>query len=183
MPMLRSFVWSQPTGYRDATDIRSKELFIKECEKLSCNYVSQISGFNDSNIEHIDHIQLYSIFPLIDWTHCPIHIVHDEKILKIPQVFVSYFSKIINIVETDTFLKSLKKLHYDIQKAWANVKNRLSVSVSFGGLDFKLWDKDKDHLIYSVRLNDNYRAHLKYLKINQSWIAYKIGTHKGMGHG
>ena len=56
------------------------------------------------------------------------------------------------------------------------VENRL-----LHGLNFKPWPKDGPDR-YSIRIDDNFRAHLKHLGAGK-WIAYVLGPHKKLGHG
>jgi len=67
-----------------------------------------------------------------------------------------------------------------VQKAWKKTKRNLAVAIP-PGADFKQWDKGSG--VYSLRLNDNYRAHIQRPKVGDTWMALDLGTHKEMGHG
>jgi hypothetical protein len=49
------------------------------------------------------------------------------------------------------------------------------------GADFKEWGKGSG--VFSLRLNDNYRAHIQRPNVGDIWTALDLGTHKEMGHG
>ena len=68
-----------------------------------------------------------------------------------------------------------------IQKAWDRTKNKLQTHLTRGA-DFTLWPKAGPN-VYSVRVNDNVRAHLKRGSNWDTWAAINIGSHKELGHG
>ena len=65
---------------------------------------------------------------------------------------------------------------------WERRKADLARSVSLSSLGFQRW-KPGGADCYSVRVDGNYRAHLRRDSANGSWIAEAIGDHKSMGHG
>jgi hypothetical protein len=84
-----------------------------------------------------------------------------------------------SIDETAKFLKSLARSA--LGKIWEATREKLLENATLPGLNLKPWRKDGEHC-YGVRLNDNFRAHLKHLG-NGNWEAYGCGSHRDMGHG
>jgi hypothetical protein len=80
-----------------------------------------------------------------------------------------------------SFQNQLSKLGQEIRKAWERTKIRLQQAIT-PGADFKKWPPGGNN-IYSVRINDNFRAHLKGAPGEKNWVAISIGSHKNMGHG
>jgi hypothetical protein len=78
-------------------------------------------------------------------------------------------------------LKRLRNMPDSIQKAWKKTKRNLAEAIT-SGADFKQWPKGGSG-VYSVRLNDNYRAHIQRPGVGDTWTALDLGTHKEMGHG
>lgn len=70
--------------------------------------------------------------------------------------------------------------YQNIRERWEATKQKLSADSGLPSLNFKSWDKAAGY--WSVRINDNFRAHLKQLS-NGIWQTEEIGPHKAMGHG
>ena len=119
--------------------------------------------------------------PRIDWRYCPIHLVNDGARLGIAPDFLSFFGRIPAIVESERFLKRLRDMTDSIQRAWERTKLKLALAITRGA-DFKPWPNGGSG-VYSVRLNDNYRAHIQRPNVGDTWTALDLGTHKEMGHG
>lgn len=182
---LRAFVASQPIGYRDSLEVRPPHW-----DGLLEVLVRRFGTFAKRSADHsflwygdlgYDWPQQFPIRPRIDWRYCPIHLVDDSVRLGIPPGWLNYFSRLSAIEETEDFNKKLKKLAPPIQRAWARSKERLSVAITTGA-DFKRWDKGGTDL-YSVRINDGFRAHLRRREETDDWLAVAIGNYKEMGHG
>ena len=89
-----------------------------------------------------------------------------------------FIPKVQEIRESDKFKSSIQGDH---KKLWTNTKEKLVAASSLPGLDFKFWDAPD---VWSVRANDNFRAHLSAIsKTNGIWEAVAFGNHKEMGHG
>jgi len=84
-------------------------------------------------------------------------------------------------VESESFLKSLRNMAHPIQRRWEETKWKLAEAIT-PGADFKPWPKG-GRWVYSVRLNKNYRAHIRRPDVGDTWTALEIGTNKEMGHG
>lgn len=110
---------------------------------------------------------------------CPQHIIYADlpswlpAVLKMPEVIL--------IVESTDFSKSIKKLH-SIKKKWEATKIKLCENCISKGLNFYPWTNTDSKSIWSARVDDNFRAHLRNLG-DGVWEAVKIGNHKAMGHG
>ena len=65
---------------------------------------------------------------------------------------------------------------------WDSTKSKLISYPGTLGLNFKLWDKKIGN--WSVRVNDNFRVHLRQSAESKVvWNAEEFGSHKKMGHG
>jgi hypothetical protein len=89
--------------------------------------------------------------------------------------------EIRNIIEASEVERLLK---YDatLKDRWEKTKSKLIENTGLPGLDFKRWPKAANH--WSVRINDNFRAHLCPIPPPPgTWKVDDIGSHKAMGHG
>lgn len=87
-----------------------------------------------------------------------------------------------NVIEAPSFSGLLASKYASLKERWDDTKRKLIENPGLPGLDFKRWDKTTGH--WSVRVNDNFRAHLH--PITQpfgTWEADEFGPHKAMGHG
>ncbi|MBB2769111.1 UNVERIFIED_ORG: plasmid maintenance system killer protein [Mycolicibacterium obuense] len=118
----------------------------------------------------------------IDWTRCPIILDDPVDLLQRLGIGVSLFRAVEDVLETPKFRSALSKLDSQLQKLWSTRKADLARSTALKSLDFKPWKKAGPD-IYSVRVNGNYRAHLRHDRDERVWFAEAIGDHKAMGHG
>ena len=182
---LRAFVHRQPAGYRDALSVRPQH-WDRLLEVLAHRYgdCSRTAASHPllwkSHLGY-DWSHQFPLRPRIDWRYCPIHLVHDGARLGIPPEWLTLFSRLSAIEESADFRKKLQMLAIPIQRAWERTKHKLGVAIT-AGVDFKKWDKGGNDL-FSVRVNDNYRAHLQRRTASADWLAVAIGNHKEMGHG
>jgi hypothetical protein len=87
-----------------------------------------------------------------------------------------------NVTEAKSFSNSLTSKYASLKDRWDDTKRKLITNPALPSLDFKRWDKSTGH--WSVRINDNFRAHLRPIsKESGTWQADEFGTHKAMGHG
>lgn len=86
-----------------------------------------------------------------------------------------------NIIETKSFSNSLASKYASFKDRWEDTKTKLIMNPALPGLDFKRWNKSTGH--WSVRVNNNLRAHLHPIPPPGTWEADEFGTHKAMGHG
>jgi hypothetical protein len=182
---LRAFVEKQPQGYRDALGVRSPD-WNRLLGNLAHHYGSHaVKSANHPTLWNprlgYDWSARFPIRPRIDWHYCPIHLVNDSERIGLPPKWLSFFSRLSAINETKEFLRKLEKLSPPIQRAWERTKQKLGTAIT-AGADFKKWDKVGTDL-FSVRVNDNFRAHLQRRRESDDWLAVAIGNHKEMGHG
>ncbi|WP_217999677.1 hypothetical protein, partial [Thauera butanivorans] len=87
-----------------------------------------------------------------------------------------------NVTEAKSFSDSLVSKYASLKERWDDTKRKLIANPAIPGLDFKRWDKSTGH--WSVRINDNFRAHLRPVQNSSgTWEAEEFGPHKAMGHG
>jgi hypothetical protein len=180
---LREFTKQQPTGYKDGWQVR-REDWERELKTLAWAYgehtkFKEHPALWDHSLGY-DWSAQFPIHPYIDWRYCPIHLVDDSHLLGVPSGWLNILSRLSVIQETEGFRNRLKKMSNVIRKAWDRTKSKLRMHIT-PNMDFKLWPREGPN-IYSVRVNDNIRAHLKRISW-EDWEALSIGTHKEMGHG
>ncbi len=90
--------------------------------------------------------------------------------------------KIVKVTETESVTKLLTFKYSSMRDRWEDTKKKLIQNPALPGLDFKPWDKANK--LWSVRVNENFRAHLRPLQNSIGvWEADKFGPHMAMGHG
>jgi hypothetical protein len=178
---VREFVKLQPKGYRDAPQVTLSSRFFSEVESLVRRYGEASKAFDDNLLGALDGARLLPFDPYIDWRSCPIHIIHDEKRLNLPHVQLDLLRLAQEISETESFQKALSKLSQTIQRAWQKTREKILVDTTLPGLNFKPF-LDGGERVYSVRLNNRFRAHLR--RLPQGCLeAFRVGDHREMGHG
>lgn len=92
------------------------------------------------------------------------------------------FPEVLNVTEAQAFSNLLTSKYASLRDRWAETKQKLMQNSALPGLDFKRWNKSTGH--WSVRINDNFRAHLRPIPQSAGmWTAEEFGPHKAMGHG
>lgn len=111
---------------------------------------------------------------------CPEYVIYPHRLTNwISPAWVP--PPVDEIIEGEKLAKLLKSKYANLTQKWDETKSKLLENRMLRGLNFKKWPKEgKD--AYSVRVDDNFRAHLKH-QGNGAWLAYVIGPHKKMGHG
>jgi hypothetical protein len=182
---LQAFVSRQPEGYRDGLEVKPREWdgYLEELSQCYGAYSRRCAGHPYLWFPNLgyDWPRLFPIRPRIDWRYCPIHLVDDSNRLGLPGGWLNLFSRLSAIEEAEDFRKKLKKLALPTQRAWKRTKEKLCNAIT-AGADFKQWSRGGNDL-YSVRINDNFRAHLRRREETDDWLAVAIGSHKEMGHG
>lgn len=88
---------------------------------------------------------------------------------------------VTQIIDGDEVKELLTSRFSHLVSRWEETKRKLLENRTLRGLNFKQWPKDgKD--VYSVRVDDNFRAHLRH-QGQGCWLAFLLGPHKKMGHG
>jgi hypothetical protein len=85
---------------------------------------------------------------------------------------------VTRVIDGQNVEKMLSSRYRNLQEKWKQTKKKLVENRLLRGLNFKPWGESS----YSVRVDDNFRAHLKN-KGSGVWEAYEIGPHKKLGHG
>lgn len=183
---LKRFCARQPAGYRDAAKYvktRGHYLasFFGACFELSEMYQHE-SDSQWTSPETLDALIFYPDLIRIDWTRCPIVVLDEHGLQTALGIGVSYFDTVEFIEEADGFTRSYDKLDRRLQNLWDLRKRDLARSTALKSLDFKQW-KTGGTDVYSVRVDGNYRAHLRYDRDRSTCYAERIGNHKAMGHG
>lgn len=180
---LRHFIREQPSGYKDGELAESNRGFSEAITETLRSYLAVwSSGWNiDAGNPALD---LSRLLPLREDARraCPIWIINDLESVGLSKDAVRQITCVRPIEETKPFHKRLSRLHPDHQRAWIRLKENLAVGIP-AGADFKKWEPER---VWSVRVNDSIRAHLKQPPPGdntQPWLALKIGSHKEMGHG
>jgi hypothetical protein len=183
---LRDFAQKQPAGYRDALAVKTIEDWDAGYDDLAFGYVSRTDhcdGFLHLwESDAYDWTRAFPVHPRINWRHCAIHLVDDSTRYGIPAGWIPFFPNIPSIIEDEQFEKQLVSLATEARKGWRKVKTMMQATLQARGLNFKRWPKGGDN-VYSVRINDKVRAHLRLDKATHEWRAVAIGGHKELGHG
>jgi hypothetical protein len=177
---LRRFISNQPAGYRDAPAVVSSDRFRRACVQLLADYVRVSTGGEPDMIVPV-LTELLLVDRRLDWRNCPVHIVRDQDRFSLPDLAASLFSSVYGIYEPEDFVHQLNRCDRNVRKAWLKTKSMLAQTVRLRGLDFKPWPGRGNE--FSVRVNDNFRAHLLFHRDTNTWTALKIGSHAAMGHG
>lgn len=176
---IKKYARRQPEGYRDFRYVRSLPKILEENFPLLLEEKFDISPVGlDVDLEKLDLSGLFGFSRRPYNSHCALHILNDTGVEDLENLIIDDFPQ--NIVESEKFMKALRKCDQMIQKKWNKVKSMLSSGPISSKLDLKRWPKEgKD--IYSVRVGSNFRAHLK--KEAFKVVALSIGSHKAQGHG
>ena len=111
---------------------------------------------------------------------CPEYVIYPHKLSS--WVSPALVLPPVNVVQDgEDVVKLLQGRLTHLQSKWKQTKTKLLENRLLHGLNFKPWPKDGPDR-YSVRVDDNFRAHLKHLGAGQ-WLAYVLGPHKKLGHG
>jgi hypothetical protein len=90
--------------------------------------------------------------------------------------------RVLGIKDSNDVQKLINRRYQSLRGHWETQKGKLLQDPSLPGLDFKPWPKETPR--WSVRVNDNFRAHLDPPQDSRcDWLTAKFGDHKKMGHG
>jgi hypothetical protein len=181
---LRLFTKQQPVGYKDAHKIKPDD-WPDELAKLASEYGAlwAVDFFPEGTVfgNAYDWEAQFPIRPAVDWRYCPIHLVDDSQRFGLPEGWLEPFSRLEQVMESTAFKKQLAQLSLALQKAWDRAKQKLHTGIT-SGCDFKPWPRGGAD-IWSCRVGDNFRVHLRHDRAGGFWEAVAIGSHKAMGHG
>ncbi|KUI27326.1 hypothetical protein [Mycobacterium sp. GA-2829] len=179
---LRRFCERQPPVYDHGPKVaKTRGSYLLECSWLADMY-HQVSKTSWHVPHELDTLIFYPNPVRIDWTRCPIIVDDPVHLLQRLGIGISLFRAVEDVEETPKFQSALSKLDPKLQKQWLKRKADLARSTALKSLDFKQWKKAGPN-VYSVRVDGNYRAHLRHDRDEQVWFAEAIGNHKKMKHG
>jgi hypothetical protein len=111
---------------------------------------------------------------------CPEYVIYPARLTRwLDPALV--LPPVMNIQEGEEVIKVLEGRLAHLRTQWDSTKAKLLENRLLRGLNFKPWPKDGPSR-YSVRVDDNFRAHLLHLGAGR-WIAYVLGPHTKLGHG
>lgn len=171
---------SQPAGYRDAVAyLGNSEDYREGLTEVVKAYVAvPLAARNPSlPVSLIDWPRLFDLAPS-ELLNCPVHIIADDHAVGLPPLAPRMLAAIPSLRETPKFQRQFRRLARPMQEAWNRKKTRLAHSVP-GHPEF---EKLKDRDLYSIRVNRQYRAHLRPIPGRSDWEAVEIGTHTELGH-
>lgn len=177
---LRAFCGLQPPGYRDGPlYAKSRTKYVDGCRTLSANLGRTNAGKWNAPVDALDTLIFYPNPSQIDWRRCPILVFDRFGILNALGIGVDFFETITGVVESSSFVREMRKYGRQLEDKWNRRKERLSRAV---GHEVERWRPGGPNF-YSVRIDDNFRTHLRRDPGSGSWTAVSIGDHKSMGHG
>lgn len=175
----KEFTKRLPKGYNTGHEIAQSRFKFEDAMLDHAQLCVEI-GIGRQFIQAEMH-HLYPAFRDYDMARCPMHVVIPDAVIPgRPDMF--FIKRIEDLEETVGFKKELQRLPRVLVNKWTKTKQLLSQSVQVPGLDFKNWPK-RGRSWFSVRVDQNFRAHLRFDDRNQNWIAEEIGNHAAMGHG
>jgi hypothetical protein len=173
------FTKDLPAGYNTGHELANSR-FKFENEMHDHAQLCVDAGLGREFIQAEVH-HLYPAFRPYDLARCPIHLVLPGEVIPArPDMF--FIQRIERLEETTAFRKELQRLPRVLETRWEKTKRLLSTSVQTPGLDFKNWPK-RGRSWFSVRIDQNFRAHLRYEDKLKQWFAEEIGNHAAIGHG
>ena len=111
---------------------------------------------------------------------CPEYVIYPRKLSSwVSPALV--LPPVNSVQDGEDVVKLLQGRLAHLQARWDQTKKKLLANRLLRGLNFKPWPNDGPGR-YSVRVDDNFRAHLQDLGSGQ-WLAYVLGPHKNLGHG
>lgn len=181
---LETWVGNSPKGYRDAFDYLEDDQFALGLDECVKTYAGEKWMANPNVGGGLGWIKWASQFVFsgeVDLTRCPVTVIDDQLGLGVLPTTVRYIRSIPTILERPKFLKMLKRAPKQIQETWARKRETLKEVVP----SHPEFEKLRGPLSgqFSLRIGDNYRAHLKPNQTMQVWEALAIGPHTAMGHG
>ena len=181
---LVDFTRQQPAGYDRAADV-SPYAWATLLDELADEYrQSSQSGFRNNLLKprtSYDWEAQFPIRPKVDWRNCPIYLIDDSRTCNLPNGSLLFFTHLSVIDESSGFLDRLRKLDRATQNKWNKKKDQWRDGLTVGA-DFKKWTPGGED-VYSVRVDRDVRAHLRYDRQSKRFTALEIGRHKEMGHG
>jgi hypothetical protein len=180
---IKSFVLGQPAGYKDAIPyFEDTELYQHGLAEVVKSYAGLTALRKNAvlSVSCIDWASHFGNSESINWSECPIHILHDDGRLGLPPLTPKFLKCIPTIIETKKFSKKFSTLARQYQDSWQEKKLELAARPPNPKQFEKLVGKKRG--LYSVRIGGGHRVHLQPINRFEYWEAFEIGTHTEMGH-
>jgi hypothetical protein len=177
---LQDFVSGQPAGYRDGLSAVDGEAFEHAVAEVLKAYIALHAHERGLMVNEAAYDLACALPTRGGMAKCPVHVVHDEKRLGLPQGAVRLITRICNIRENEHFRRRFDRLDRATKKRWSKMKEQLSAGVPRSARLEKIRGRADD--VFSVRVGNNFRVHLQPDSCG-GWQATDIGSHKEMGHG
>lgn len=180
---LRKAVRRHPPGYSDAPQILETNAFADSLAELCKRHVGFAALHKGINLasRNLPIELFFDVFSEISAADCPLTIIRDADRVGRSHLDVALFDRIPAIRESQGFLKQLSSVPKDITKRWERKKHQLAQAIPRFPEFERL--RDMSPTTYSIRLGDNFRAHLRPEPSYQLWTAIAVGPHTKMGHG
>lgn len=177
---IQDFVKTQPPGYRDALELTDESAFLRALADVIKCYVGLHSLERGLNITSSSYeiVRDFSPAKVSEGYSCPVHVFDDDRI-GLPESAFSLIASIPSIVETDDFSRRFERLENSLQSRWRRLKSQLPDGIPRSARFEKI--RSVDGSVFSMRLNDNFRVHVR--QTNGRWEAFAVGSHKEMRHG
>jgi hypothetical protein len=180
-PSLKAFTKIQPPGYNRGADFVRGDRYEEGCRNLAFDYHEQMSVQWLAPRKSFDTLGLFPNVSRIDWRRCPVIMLDEGGLFAALGITPRFIDCVAMISETSTFRKQLDRLGSVYSEKWRAAKTKLKRSTAIPGLDFKPWPPLGKGW-FSVRVDDNVRAHLFHHGATHAWSAETIGRHDVMGH-
>ena len=180
---LMRFVARQPRGYRDGPRAAGQATFVRVFADVVKSYAG-VHAVERGLAICADSYDLGRHLPApleIESGDCPVHVIHDEGIVGLPEPALQLITRIPSVTETDGFRHQFARLGGPLQRRWERLKAVLRDGIPRSARFTKM--KTAGENVYSLRLNDNFRVHVRLVKGSQDWEAFGVGSHAAMGHG
>jgi len=121
----------QPPGYSAGPNCVAEEAFRVGLGELAKLYLGPQALRLPLNMSTgvVALESFYPLWPALDATRCPVHLIDDVRGLALPPINVTIIDRILHIEETERFKKALRGLPHDIQKRWQKKKEQLATGV------------------------------------------------------
>lgn len=111
---------------------------------------------------------------------CPEYVIYPGDVSNwFPSALV--LPPVKSVQDGKNVVKLLRGRLAHLEHKWVQTKTKLLENRLLPGLNLKPWPEDGPDR-YSVRVDDNFRAHLHHTGAGQ-WLAYVVGPHKKLRHG
>lgn len=168
------FMKLQPNAYA-----RFDEPRLELAAEWAGNAVSQLPPGNSGRADLAPWVEA-SPTCLLRYSLCPEYVVYPSRLSSwISPTLVPPPVRRVN--DGSEVAKALNSRFAHLNAQWEKTKTKLLENRLLRGLNFKPWPKGGP-TCYSVRVDDNFRAHLRH-DGGGAWTSYEFGPHTKLGHG